>query len=214
MKTYLIVTNDELEQPVTEIVGSKEAAEFLGMARQTFSIYVAHGFPKKHKFKAVVIKEMQYETEEKKRERRIYYQKKWSMNSDRTEYMRDYMREYQRRKTLVERNKRVRMNDAIKKIADEYGYDAQSRQLIEECAELTQAVNKLWRLEQMENRTVSQDIDLSFAKEHLVEELADVQIMIEQMVYMLNCEYDFNNEKLRKIKRQLERMTAKQVEVV
>lgn len=54
MKTYLIVTNDELEHPVKEIVGSKEAAEFLGMARQTFSIYVAHGFPKKHKFKAVV----------------------------------------------------------------------------------------------------------------------------------------------------------------
>ena len=30
-------------------------------------------------------------------------------------------------------------NEAIKKIADTYGYDAQSRQLIEEMAELTEA---------------------------------------------------------------------------
>lgn len=36
-------------------------------------------------------------------------------------------------------------NEAIKKIADTYGYDAQSRQLIEEMAELTQAINKHWR---------------------------------------------------------------------
>ena len=33
-------------------------------------------------------------------------------------------------------------NEAIKKIADKYGYDAQSRQLIEEMAELTVALNK------------------------------------------------------------------------
>ena len=33
----------------------------------------------------------------------------------------------------------------IKKIAVTYGYDAQSRQCIEEMAELTQAINKYWR---------------------------------------------------------------------
>ena len=33
-------------------------------------------------------------------------------------------------------------NEAIKKIADTYGYDAQSRQLIEEMAELTVALHK------------------------------------------------------------------------
>lgn len=97
-------------------------------------------------------------------------------------------------------------NNSIKTIADTYGYDAQSRQLIEECAELIQAVNKVWRIQQINGRTVSQDIDLSFAKEHLVEELADVQIMIEQMVYLLDCQNDFNNEKMRKIKRQLARI--------
>ena len=35
-------------------------------------------------------------------------------------------------------------NEAIKKIADTYGYDAQSRQLFEEMAELTVAINKNW----------------------------------------------------------------------
>ena len=33
----------------------------------------------------------------------------------------------------------------IKKIAVTYGYDAQSRQCIEEMAELTQDINKMWR---------------------------------------------------------------------
>mgnify|MGYP005829319167 FL=1 len=37
--------------------------------------------------------------------------------------------------------------EKIKIIARYYGYEAQSRQLIEEMAELTQAINKLWRKE-------------------------------------------------------------------
>ena len=98
------------------------------------------------------------------------------------------------------------MDNAIKQIADKYGYDAQSRQLIEECAELTQAVNKLWRLEQKQNRTITQDIDLTFAKENLIEELADVSIMVEQMLYLLDCKSDFEIEKAKKIKRQLGRI--------
>lgn len=187
-------------------MGGKEVAKFLEMNFQSFKKYMSIGFPKKYKFKAVAIKDMQFETETEKKARQNWSYKKWNMKNDRKEYM----REYQRRKTLVERNKVVRMDNAIKQIADKYGYDAQSRQLIEECAELTQAVNKLWRLEQKQNRTITQDIDLSFAKEHLVEELADVSIMVEQMLYLLDCKGDFEIEKAKKIKRQLERMKAKQ----
>lgn len=36
-------------------------------------------------------------------------------------------------------------DEKIKKIARHYGYEAQSRQCIEEMAELTQAINKYWR---------------------------------------------------------------------
>ena len=35
--------------------------------------------------------------------------------------------------------------EKIKIIAEHYGYEAQSRQCIEEMAELMQAINKLWR---------------------------------------------------------------------
>lgn len=37
------------------------------------------------------------------------------------------------------------INEEIKALADRYGYDSQSRQCIEEMAELTQAINKFWR---------------------------------------------------------------------
>lgn len=36
--------------------------------------------------------------------------------------------------------------EKIKIIAEHYGYDSQSRQCIEEMAELTQAINKWWRV--------------------------------------------------------------------
>lgn len=39
------------------------------------------------------------------------------------------------------------MDERIKYISDFYGYEVQSRQLIEEMAELTKVINKLWRFE-------------------------------------------------------------------
>ena len=91
-------------------------------------------------------------------------------------------------------------NEAIKKIADTYGYDAQSRQLIEEMAELTQAINKAWRM--------GNDFDnLLVQKRNIKEEIADVYIMLEQMKYLLNIsETDIETIINRKILRQLERI--------
>ena len=108
MKTYLIVTNDELEQPIKEVVGSKSVADFLEMKMSTLKKYMMIGFPKKHKFKAVVIKDMLYETEAEKKARHNWSYKKWNMVNDRKDYMREYMRDYQRTKTLSERNKKAR----------------------------------------------------------------------------------------------------------
>jgi NTP pyrophosphatase (non-canonical NTP hydrolase) len=91
-------------------------------------------------------------------------------------------------------------NEAIVKIADTYGYDAQSRQLIEEMAELTQAINKAWRM--------GNDFDnLLVQKRNIKEEIADVMIMLEQMKYLLNIyEDDIETIINRKILRQLERI--------
>ena len=58
----------------------------------------------------------------------------------------------------------------IQKIADYYGLDNQLNKTIEECAELIQALVKLE------------------SRENTIEEIADVQIMLKQMLYLLDCE--------------------------
>ena len=91
-------------------------------------------------------------------------------------------------------------NEAIVKIADTYGYDAQSRQLIEEMAELTQAINKAWRM--------GNDFDnLLVQKRNIKEEIADVTIMLEQMKYLLDIsDTDIEHIINQKLNRQLERI--------
>lgn len=87
-------------------------------------------------------------------------------------------------------------------IADTYGYDAQSRQLIEEMAELTQAINKAWRM--------GNDFDnLLVQKRNIKEEIADVTIMLEQIKYLLQIsDSDINEIIEQKLSRQLERIGA------
>ena len=87
------------------------------------------------------------------------------------------------------------MKRACKQIIAHYGDRAQRHILIEECAELTQAVIKCER-------------GCDGADDNFIEELADVSIMIEQMIQSL-CLYDlqrYNETLKKKISRQLERM--------
>ena len=111
----------------------------------------------------------------------------------------------------------------INKIADTYGYDAQSRQCIEEMAELTQAINKFWRKQlkcgifTMEE-VVKLNTDFNTLEEikteknyqNLVEEIADVQIMLWQMEYLLKIGIEPIIEQ--KLDRQIERIKQKQTE--
>lgn len=86
--------------------------------------------------------------------------------------------------------------EKIKKIAEHYGYEAQSRQCIEECAELIFAITKKDR----EPYKVKRLIDLK-------EELADVFIMVLQLIYILDRnERQIDGMIEQKINRQLERM--------
>jgi len=88
------------------------------------------------------------------------------------------------------------MLGAIEEIADEYGYEAQSRQLIEEMAELTQAINKDWRVYQKFNKTKDNSLHpkLDEAHNHLVEELADVFIVWHQVAYLIGSFHAENHE--------------------
>ena len=89
-------------------------------------------------------------------------------------------------------------NDNIEKIANHYGIDSQMNILQEECAELIQAVSKYRRGD----------------PSTILEEVADVHIMLDQVVYLLgnatiprivineSLNYVIEN----KIKRQLKRI--------
>ena len=68
-----------------------------------------------------------------------------------------------------------------------YGYEAQSNQLVEECAELIQAVNKYRRVETGLGQPVAED-KKAIARDNLVEEIADVELMLEQVKYLLQDE--------------------------
>lgn len=98
----------------------------------------------------------------------------------------------------------------IHKIADKYGYEMQSRQCIEEMAELTQAINKEWRTQREIKSINSIDnySELIEARNHMIEEIADVQIMLWQMAYLLGVEDtgEVQNMILEKLHRQIKRM--------
>lgn len=90
MKTYIIVTNDQYEHPVSgEIVGAEAVAEILGMKVQRVRRCICNGFAKKAKYKAVVVKEKQIED---KQQYNRDYSKRYGMTHDRTEYQRQYYR--------------------------------------------------------------------------------------------------------------------------
>ena len=99
--------------------------------------------------------------------------------------------------------------EKIKIIAEHYGYDAQSRQCIEEMAELTQAINKFWRNQldcgKYELQDDQEEIPV-FTKEYdnIIDEMEDVQVMLLQMAYLLKT--DIQSMVDIKLNRQLERI--------
>ena len=84
---------------------------------------------------------------------------------------------------LAKQEKMIRdgrmMDEDIKFIADTYGYEVESRQMIEEMAELTQAINKYWKKDYDSTGEVYNN---------LVEEIADVSLVLKHLVYLLGCE--------------------------
>ena len=100
--------------------------------------------------------------------------------------------------------------EKIQKIADTYGYDAQSRQCIEEMAELTQAINKYWRKDLKCGQLAQLQVPIGSPQElSIIEEIADVEICLAQMKYLLAIrEEDVNKVIEQKLDRQLERIES------
>lgn len=92
------------------------------------------------------------------------------------------------------------MDERLIRIADHYGLNSQLNILQEECAELIQAVSKYQRHDKFNSIIYEND------KKHLAEEIADVEVMINQIKYMMNLAAVVDSWKEKKICRQLERM--------
>lgn len=87
------------------------------------------------------------------------------------------------------------MEKKIKKIADHYGKEAQFEQCKEELDELKEA------LDNYKARRLSAEFD------NLIEEIADVEIMIEQIRYLCGIGQEVTDQvKEFKLNRQLERI--------
>lgn len=69
-------------------------------------------------------------------------------------------------------------------IARFYGFDAQTNQLIEECAELIQAINK-YKRKFLRGQPVRESGDKT-PRDMIVEEIADVEVMLCQIKFLLH----------------------------
>ena len=95
--------------------------------------------------------------------------------------------------------KRKKIEKIFKKSIEIYGKEAQSRQAMEECAELIQAVNKMLRYE---DRPAEPEYYAN-----LIEEIADVEIMLFQLKEMFYInETEVHEWKVKKAKREKERL--------
>ena len=91
----------------------------------------------------------------------------------------------------------------IQYIADHYGYEPQSRQLIEEMAELMVALNKAWR----KTFDTVDKIPNMEDEERIEEEIADVEIMLWQIKHLLGIgEDELTAITEQKLDRQIERI--------
>lgn len=90
-----------------------------------------------------------------------------------------------------------------------YGYDSQSNQLVEECGELLQAVCTYRRAILGLGQPVTED-KKAVAMDNFTEEIADVEIMLEQIKYLLQIpEEDVEAIKHYKVNRTRERLLDK-----
>ena len=123
-------------------------------------------------------------------------------HADRKDRAYQFIREVLEDEPPVRNDYEHEINKAIGEIAEHYGVKAQSMQTCEECAELIQAVSKLTRGE-TSARVLS-----------LIEEIADVRIMMSQLMYLYGIpESEITNQIEEKLKRQFERIRRNEMDV-
>ncbi len=101
-------------------------------------------------------------------------------------------------------NKRneLMLSDQRLQIATHFGLYNQCSQLIEEMAELTQAICKVRR---RNYKDVPDDEQIALI-DHQLEEMADVKLVLEQLIFLLDCEQDVQEIMNQKIERTIQRI--------
>lgn len=92
------------------------------------------------------------------------------------------------------------MNEAIRKIADHYGLNAQLNVATEELAELIQAIARFRRVNENDM------LELARGKNLVAEEIADVEVMLAQIKYLMKIDERVEAVAKYEIERQLKRM--------
>lgn len=82
--------------------------------------------------------------------------------------------------------KQMVKDDPRFKIADRFGLEGQMQQLIEEMAELTQAICKHFRING-HGQPVRSSLTKRDVEENLIEEIADVKLVLDQVIYLMDC---------------------------
>ena len=89
---------------------------------------------------------------------------------------------------------------SLNTIVEAYGNDAQEDMDIEECSELVKAILKLRRSDEKTAET----------REAVIDEIADVQIMLSQLEIIFNCVAEVEDRIDFKIKRQMGRIKERE----
>ena len=90
--------------------------------------------------------------------------------------------------------------EIYKKTISKYGAELQALVAIEEMSELIKAIIKI-------KRKIAKDENFLGERENLIEEIADVEIMIEQLKLIHHCELGVEKIKEKKLKRLLENLS-------
>ena len=91
----------------------------------------------------------------------------------------------------------------IEQIANTYGWDVQCQVAIEECSELIQAICKHRR---RHSHWLLSNMFECPERNHIVEESADVEIMLSQLKYFLCADEEVEKEIEKKLERQSRRI--------
>ncbi len=100
----------------------------------------------------------------------------------------------------------INCSEKYKDIALRYGLANQINRLVEECSELIQAVMKYKRITESKGLELEK---LMLAKENIIEELADVCVIMEQIIYLFGCKREVEKTADLKIMRQIKRINDK-----